>query len=266
MPSRCCARTSRRVEVLRREGRPEEGQDGRRPRRAVAAPLPLRQRRVLAADPPRHGELVRQAGPDRQHPVAATSAIEVANYKNVFIPTNFDVKDDGQDALRRVLRRAVRQDDRGEPGRGRHRVRVDRGAELPLRSVHRRRHHQPRSDDARRRRRRRPDRAGQLRAHAPARALRQGRHEGRPPLPEAKAVTGGREQWSRSGLEYGAVPSEQNFFQARYAIRHWWTGPIACKSPQRDVWGGPPDGNYQRHDRRRARSRSRRAASSRSPR
>ncbi len=60
----------------------------------------------------------------------------------------------------------------------------------------------------------------------------------------AKAVTGGREQWSKQGLEYGAVPSDKNFFQARYAIRHWWTGAIACKAPQRGVWGGPPDGGY----------------------
>jgi len=59
---------------------------------------------------------------------------------------------------------------------------------------------------------------------------------------EAKPVTGGREQWSKQGLEYGATPSTQNFFQARYAMRHWWTGPIQCKSPQRGVWGGPPDG------------------------
>jgi len=62
---------------------------------------------------------------------------------------------------------------------------------------------------------------------------------------EAKPVTGGREQWSKNGLEYGAVPSQQNFFQARYAIRHWWTGPIKCQNPVRGVWGGPPDGNYQ---------------------
>jgi len=61
----------------------------------------------------------------------------------------------------------------------------------------------------------------------------------------AKPVTGGREQWSKNGLEYGAQPSQQNYFQARYAIRHWWTGPIACANPQRGVWGGPPDGNYQ---------------------
>jgi len=62
---------------------------------------------------------------------------------------------------------------------------------------------------------------------------------------EAKPVTGGREQWSQQGLEYGATPSSQNYFQARYAIRHYWTGPIACKAPVRNVWGGPPDGGYQ---------------------
>ncbi|CAN5576709.1 DUF2330 domain-containing protein [soil metagenome] len=62
---------------------------------------------------------------------------------------------------------------------------------------------------------------------------------------EAKPMTGGREQYSKAGIEYGAVPSEQNFFQARYAIRYWWAGAIACKNPQRGVWGGPPDGNGQ---------------------
>ncbi len=60
----------------------------------------------------------------------------------------------------------------------------------------------------------------------------------------AQPVTGGREQWSKQGLEYGAAPSQQNYFQARFAIRHWWTGRIACKNPQRGVWGGPPDGAY----------------------
>lgn len=33
-----------------------------------------------------------------------------------------------------------------------------------------------------------------------------------------------------------------NFFQARYAVRHPWTGPIACESPRFGVWGGPPSG------------------------
>ena len=61
---------------------------------------------------------------------------------------------------------------------------------------------------------------------------------------EAKPITGGRETWSMQGLEYGATASAQNYFQARYAIRHWWTGPMKCQNPQRGVWGGPPDGNY----------------------
>lgn len=61
---------------------------------------------------------------------------------------------------------------------------------------------------------------------------------------EAKAVTGGREEWSRKGLEYAANPSEENFFQARYAVRHWWSGPIKCKNPQRGVWGGDPNGEF----------------------
>ena len=61
---------------------------------------------------------------------------------------------------------------------------------------------------------------------------------------EAKPVTGGREEWSKAGLEYGAVASKdtENHFQARYAIRHWWTGAITCKDPRRGVWGDPPDG------------------------
>jgi hypothetical protein len=62
---------------------------------------------------------------------------------------------------------------------------------------------------------------------------------------EARPVTGGREQWSKTGIEYGAVPSQQSYFQARYAIRHAWTGPIRCDNPVRNVWGGPPDGNTQ---------------------
>ncbi len=59
---------------------------------------------------------------------------------------------------------------------------------------------------------------------------------------EASPITGGREMWSRQGLEYGAAPATVNNFQARYAIRYWWTGPMKCKNPQRGVWGGPPNG------------------------
>jgi hypothetical protein len=59
---------------------------------------------------------------------------------------------------------------------------------------------------------------------------------------EAKPITGGREVWSKQGLQYGANPAAENSFQGRYAIRYWWTGPIKCQNPQRGVWGGPPNG------------------------
>jgi hypothetical protein len=62
---------------------------------------------------------------------------------------------------------------------------------------------------------------------------------------EAKPITGGREVRGPQGLEYGAAPSAQSFFQARYAIRYWWTGPLKCKNPRRGVWGGPPGGYQQ---------------------
>jgi MYXO-CTERM domain-containing protein len=60
----------------------------------------------------------------------------------------------------------------------------------------------------------------------------------------APPIVGGREflQNDRK-LEQGARPDATNNFQARYAIRHPWTGPIACKNPQRGIWGGPPNGN-----------------------
>lgn len=59
---------------------------------------------------------------------------------------------------------------------------------------------------------------------------------------EASAIVGGREVRSDGKLENGASPAPINNFQARYAIRHPWTGPITCKDPQRGVWGGPPQG------------------------
>jgi hypothetical protein len=40
-----------------------------------------------------------------------------------------------------------------------------------------------------------------------------------------------------SGL--GGGGSSDNNFQARFVIRHAWKDPIACKKPQRGVWGGP---------------------------
>ncbi|MCE9574734.1 MAG: DUF2330 domain-containing protein [Deltaproteobacteria bacterium] len=60
---------------------------------------------------------------------------------------------------------------------------------------------------------------------------------------EAAAIIGGREVRGADGkLEERASPSGMNNFQARYAIRHEWTGPIACAQPHRGRWGGPPSG------------------------
>src|SRR5262245_54903873 len=63
----------------------------------------------------------------------------------------------------------------------------------------------------------------------------------------APPIVGGREFVRDGGkLEEGAQPSSVNNFQGRYAIRHRWTGPIACANPRRGVWGGPPDGGINR--------------------
>ena len=59
----------------------------------------------------------------------------------------------------------------------------------------------------------------------------------------APPIVGGREMVAFGNvLEQTATPSSFNNFQARYAIRHAWVGPIACASPVRGVWGGPPHG------------------------
>jgi hypothetical protein len=60
---------------------------------------------------------------------------------------------------------------------------------------------------------------------------------------EAPAIAGGREFLQNDGqLERGSQPYASNNFQARYIIRHPWTGPIACEKPERGIWGGPPAG------------------------
>jgi hypothetical protein len=59
----------------------------------------------------------------------------------------------------------------------------------------------------------------------------------------APPIVGGREFVRDGGkLEEGAQASSINNFQGRYAIRHRWTGPIACANPRRGIWGGPPGG------------------------
>jgi len=59
----------------------------------------------------------------------------------------------------------------------------------------------------------------------------------------APPIVGGREFLADEGkLEVGSKPGGINNFQARYAIRHEWTGPITCDNPRRGMWGDPPDG------------------------
>jgi hypothetical protein len=59
----------------------------------------------------------------------------------------------------------------------------------------------------------------------------------------APPIAGGREFLTDGkSLEQGAVSYSVNNFQARYAIRHPWEGPMACANPVRGKWGGPPSG------------------------
>jgi hypothetical protein len=61
----------------------------------------------------------------------------------------------------------------------------------------------------------------------------------------APPLSGGQEVRDASGkLNQGAVLNMGMGFQGRYAIRHPWTGPVACESPVRGVWG-PPPGTWQ---------------------
>ena len=65
---------------------------------------------------------------------------------------------------------------------------------------------------------------------------------------EADPIVGGREHVVANGkLEEGAQTSSINNFQGRYIIRHLWKGKIACKNPQRRIWGGPTDSNQIAH-------------------
>jgi len=176
--------------------------------------------------------------------LSADRRYEVANYKNVFIPTNFDVKPSVKTRFGEFYAALFDKTIEANPG-----AVVTEYAWTAVPNYH----CDPCTDaDITN-----PDlnvlgadiTGGQLaagtfvltRLHA-----RYGKAEAKDDLVfrEAKPVTGGREQWSKQGLEYGATPSQQNYFQARFAIRHWWTGRIACKNPQRGVWGGPPDGAY----------------------
>jgi hypothetical protein len=61
---------------------------------------------------------------------------------------------------------------------------------------------------------------------------------------EAKPAEGGRSSWNGASGENDGHVSDggSNNFQARYIIRHYWTGPVQCTTPEWGHWGGPPDG------------------------
>lgn len=61
---------------------------------------------------------------------------------------------------------------------------------------------------------------------------------------EAGPIAGGRETALVDNTPEQGVQENSgiNNFQARYAIRHPWTGPIACSNPRRGIWGEPPNG------------------------
>ncbi len=63
----------------------------------------------------------------------------------------------------------------------------------------------------------------------------------------APAVMGGRGEPNRGGrMDREVAPSGVNNFQGRYAILHWWPRAITCEHPQRGRWGGPPNGMQPR--------------------
>ena len=62
---------------------------------------------------------------------------------------------------------------------------------------------------------------------------------------EAEAVVGGRANGSGGLGDQGAqLSGSENNFQGRYIIRHYWEGKVACQSPNYGIWGGPPGSGY----------------------
>ena len=61
----------------------------------------------------------------------------------------------------------------------------------------------------------------------------------------ANPVVGGRSTWNGTAMELpGEVkPASENNFQGRYIIRHYWEKPVACANPRYGEWGGPPTGS-----------------------
>jgi hypothetical protein len=61
----------------------------------------------------------------------------------------------------------------------------------------------------------------------------------------APPIVGGRGDRDDGGGPHVAKRSEENNFQARYIIRHYWSKKPTCDAPKRNMWGGPPDGRNE---------------------
>jgi hypothetical protein len=61
----------------------------------------------------------------------------------------------------------------------------------------------------------------------------------------ARSMAGGRAEREDGGGPQTAKRDEQNNFQGRYIVRHHWSKKITCDSPTRNQWGGPPDGRQE---------------------
>jgi hypothetical protein len=63
---------------------------------------------------------------------------------------------------------------------------------------------------------------------------------------EAGAAEGGRANWDGTNIASKVVQGGTNNFQGRYIIRHYWSGPVKCDHPTWGRWGGPPSGGGTR--------------------
>ena len=65
---------------------------------------------------------------------------------------------------------------------------------------------------------------------------------------KADPIVGGRGTPSGENpkmAEEGSKPGSYNNFQGRYIMLNYWEGKIECENPQRGVWGGPPNGGQK---------------------
>ena len=201
-----------------------------------------------------------QAGPDRLHP-APERALRGGQLPQRLHPDQPRGGRRGPQELRRVLRRAVRRHHRAAWGarrwspstRGR-RPRCDPCPAPPLQpriwrpwastcSTVRPSARAAASAGAPVPTRTRLRWLGQLGADPPARPLQHRDPVGGSGLPRGQAGDRRPRQLQRHQRRRGR-PGERrrriNNFQGRYIIRHYWKGPVACKQPVYDSWGGPP--------------------------